>query len=59
MTDSLYVLFEVILYIKFTRNFSKKYEAEKIKNQLRQKGFRNIWIVRSRIEQKLIHESRK
>ena len=59
MTDSLYVIFEAPLYKIHYGNFSKKYEAEKIKNQLRQKGFKNIWIVRSRIEQKLLYESRK
>jgi len=59
MKDSLYVLFEAPVYKIHYGNFIKKYEAEKIKNQLRQKGFRNIWIVRSRIEQKLIHEFRK
>ena len=59
MTDSLYVIFKAPLYKIHYGNFSKKYEAEKIKNQLRQKGFKNIWIVRSRIEQKLLYESRK
>ena len=59
MTDSLYVIFEAPVYKIHYGNFSKKYEAEKIKNQLRQKGFKNIWIVRSRIEQKLSYESRK
>ena len=57
--DSLYVIFEAPVYKIHYGNFSKKYEAEKIKNQLRQKGFKNIWIVRSRIEQKLLYESRK
>ena len=59
MDDSLYVIFDAPLYKIQYGNFSKKYEAEKIKNQLRQKGFKNIWIVRSRIEQKLLYESRK
>ena len=59
MTDSLYVIFEAPVYKIHYGNFSKKYEAEKIKNQLKQKGFKNIWIVRSRIEQKLLYDSRK
>ena len=52
MKDSLYVVFEAPVYKIHYGNFSKKYEAEKIKRQLKQKGFKNIWIVRSRIEQK-------
>ena len=52
MKDSLYVVFEAPVYKIHYGNFSKKYEAEKIKMQLKQKGFKNIWIVRSRIEQK-------
>ena len=59
MRDSLYVIFEAPVYKIHYGNFSKKYEAEKIKNQLRQKGFKNIWIVRSRIEQKHLNASRK
>ena len=59
MSDSLYVIFEAPVYKIHYGNFSKKYEAEKIKKQLKQKGFKNIWIVRSRIEQKHLYESRK
>ena len=59
MRDSLYVIFEAPVYKIHYGNFSKKYEAEKIKNKLRQKGFKNIWIVRSRIEQKNLNETKK
>ena len=34
----------------------KKYEAENVKKKLSQKGFKNIWIVRSRIEQKYLYK---
>ena len=54
MVDSLYVIFEAPLYKIHYGNFSKKYEAENVKKKLRQKGFKNIWIVRSRIEQKYL-----
>ena len=54
MVDSLYVIFEAPLYKIHYGNFSKKYEAENVKKKLRQKGFKNIWIVRSRIKQKYL-----
>ena len=54
MVDSLYVKFEAPLYKIQYGNFSKKYEAENVKKKLRQKGFKNIWIVRSRIEQQYL-----
>ena len=54
MVDSLYVKFEAPLYKIQYGNFSEKYEAEKVKKKLRQKGFKNIWIVRSRIEQQYL-----
>ena len=52
MTDSLYVKFEAPLYKIHYGNFSKKREAEVVKRKLKQKGYKNIWIVKSRIEQK-------
>ena len=57
MLDSLYVIFEAPLYKIHYGNFIKKYDAENVKNQLRQKGFKNIWIVRSRIEQTNLSKS--
>ena len=54
MVDSLYVIFDAPLYKIQYGNFSKKYEAENVKKKLSKKGFKNIWIVRSRIEQKYL-----
>ena len=59
MLDSLYVIFEAPVYKIHYGNFIKKYDAENVKNQLRQKGFKNIWIVRSRIEQTNLSKSFK
>ena len=56
MVDSLYLIFDAPLYKIQYGNFSKKYEAEDVKKQLSQKGFKNIWIVRSRIEQKYLYK---
>ena len=56
MSDSLYLKFEAPLYKVLYGNFSKRFEAENTKRELRQKGFKNIWIVRSRIEQKYATE---
>ncbi len=56
MVDSLYVIFDAPLYKIQYGNFSKKYEAENVKKKLIQKGFKNIWIVRSRIEQKYLYK---
>ena len=56
MVDSLYVIFDAPLNKIQYGNFSKKYEAENVKKKLRQKGFKNIWIVRSRIEQKYLYK---
>ena len=51
ITDSLYVIFEAPLYKIHYGNFSKRHEAEVIKQKLKQKGYKNVWIVKSRIEQ--------
>jgi len=56
MDDSLYVIFDAPLYKIQYGNFSKKYEAENVKKKLSRKGFNNIWIVRSRIEQKYLYK---
>ena len=56
MDDSLYVIFDAPLYKIQYGNFSKKYEAENVKKILSRKGFNNIWIVRSRIEQKYLYK---
>ena len=59
MDDSLYVIFDAPLYKIQYGNFSKKFEAENVKKKLSRKGFKNIWIVRSRIEQKHLNKSIK
>lgn len=51
LKDSVYMVFEAPLYKLRLGNFVTKKEAEKQKENLNKKGYKNIWIVRSRIEQ--------
>ena len=51
LKDSIYMVFEAPLYKLRLGNFVTKKEAEKQKTNLNKKGYKNIWIVRSRIEQ--------
>jgi len=51
LKDSVYMVFEAPLYKLRLGNFVTKEEAEKQKVNLNKKGYKNIWIVRSRIEQ--------
>ena len=51
LKDSVYMVFEAPLYKLRLGNFITKKEAEKQKENLNKKGYKNIWIVRSRIEQ--------
>ena len=51
LKDSVYMVFEAPLYKLRLGNFATKKEAEKQKKNLNKKGYKNIWIVRSRIEQ--------
>ena len=51
LSDSLYLVFEAPLYKIQYGNFVLKNRAEEEKKKLRRKGYKNIWIVRSRIEQ--------
>ncbi len=51
LKDSVYMVFEAPLYKLRLGNFVTKKEAEKQKTNLNKKGYKNIWIVRSRIEQ--------
>ena len=51
LKDSVYMVFEAPLYKLRLGNFVTKKEAEKQKKNLNKKGYKNIWIVRSRIEQ--------
>ena len=57
MVDSLYVIFDAPFYKIQYGNFNEKYEAENMKKKLSRQGFKNIWIVRSRIEQKYLSKS--
>ena len=50
LKDSVYMVFEAPLYKLRLGNFVTKKEAEKQKENLNKKGYKNIWIVRSRIE---------
>ena len=51
LKDSVYMVFEAPLYKLRLGNFVTKKEAEEQKATLNKKGYKNIWIVRSRIEQ--------
>ena len=53
LSDSLYIIFEAPLYKIRYGNFITKSEAESVKNELKKKGYKNIWIVKSRIEQNI------
>ena len=53
LSDSLYMIFEAPLYKIRYGNFITKSEAEVVKNSLKKKGYKNIWIVKSRIEQNI------
>ena len=53
LSDSLYIIFEAPLYKIRYGNFITKPEAEAVKNALKKKGYKNIWIVKSRIEQSI------
>ena len=53
LSDSLYIIFEAPLYKIRYGNFITKLEAEAAKNALKKKGYKNIWIVKSRIEQNI------
>jgi hypothetical protein len=49
--DSVYMIFEAPLYKLRTGNFTTKREAENEKLKLNREGYKDVWIVRSRIEQ--------
>ena len=53
LSDSLYIIFEVPLYKIHYGNFITKSEAEIAKKSLKNKGYKNIWIVKSRIEKNI------
>jgi hypothetical protein len=47
--DSLYMSFEAPYYKIQYGNFSKREDAEREKKSIAKKGFKNVWIIRSRI----------
>ena len=51
LSDSLYMVFDALLYKIRYGNFPTKTEAEKSRKLLANKGLKNVWIVKSRIEQ--------
>ena len=54
LTDSLYLIFEAPLYKIKYGNFVNKSDAENVKKELLRKGYKNIWIVRSRIQNEFV-----
>ena len=50
LTDSLYLDFDAPLYKIRYGNFETKEQAETAKAELKKKGFRKMWIVKSRID---------
>ena len=52
-SDSLYMIFEAPLYKIRYGNYITKQQAEDVKKDLRNKGYKNIWIVKSRIDQSM------
>ncbi len=51
LDDAVYIIFEAPLYKLRTGNFTTKKEAENEKLKLNREGYKDVWIVRSRIEQ--------
>lgn len=59
LKDTLYLVFDAPLYKVHYGDFVTKDQVEDVKIKLRKKGFKNIWIVRSRINQKIISATNK
>ncbi|MBI89153.1 MAG: hypothetical protein CMG60_03620 [Candidatus Marinimicrobia bacterium] len=51
LNDSLYLVFDAPLYKIRYGNFISKDKAEIVQAKLKRKGFKKVWIVKSRIEQ--------
>jgi len=51
LNDSIYLVFDAPLYKIQYGDFVTKDQAELVKAELRKKGYKKIWIVRSRINQ--------
>ena len=49
LSDSLYISFEAPFYKIRYGNFTSKDDAEREKKNIAKKGFKDIWIIRSRI----------
>jgi len=58
-SDSLYMIFEAPLYKIRYGNYITKQQAEDVKKDLRNKGYKNIWIVKSRIDQSMSLQDKK
>ena len=56
LSDSLYMIFEAPLYKIHYGNFMTKNKAEIAKSSLKNKGLKNIWVVKSRIDEKISKE---
>ena len=52
LNDSIYLVFDAPLYKIQYGDFVTKDQAELVKAELRKKGYKKVWIVRSRINQK-------
>ena len=51
LKDSLYIVFDAPLYKIRYGNYVTKNKAEIEKNNLKKKGYRTAWVIKSRIEQ--------
>ena len=52
LPDSLYLVFDAPLYKIHYGNFITKDQAETVRVRLKNKGYKKMWIVKSRIDQK-------
>ena len=57
LKDSIYLVFDAPLYKIQYGDFVTKDQAELVKAELRKKGYKKVWIVRSRINQKITIDS--
>tara|TARA_B100001093_G_scaffold212975_1_gene204326 strand:- start:1247 stop:1708 length:462 start_codon:yes stop_codon:yes gene_type:complete len=59
LKDTLYLVFDAPLYKVQYGDFVTKNQVENARINLRKRGFKNIWIIRSRINQKIISDTNK
>ena len=57
LKDSIYLVFDAPLYKIQYGDFVTKDQAELVKEELRKKGYKKVWTVRSRINQKITIDS--